>query len=72
MDAATETRERLLKEDPQFQRLARKHREYEARLAELQAKRYPTEEEQREEAQLKKLKLSIKDEMERILRTSRG
>lgn len=72
MGAPTETRDRLLREDPQFLRLSRKHQEYEDRLAELGAKRFPTEEERREEAQLKKLKLSVKDEMERILRTSGG
>lgn len=72
MEAPTEARARLLKEDPQFQRLAKKHREYETRLAELRAKRFPTEEEKVEEAQLKKLKLSIKDEMERILKGPRG
>jgi uncharacterized protein YdcH (DUF465 family) len=68
MDALAEARDRLLKEDPNYQRLARKHEGYEARLVELRARRFATEEEQHEEATLKKLKLAVKDEMERILR----
>ena len=68
MDALADARERLLREDANFRRLARKHREYEERLAEIRAKRFPTPEEQAEEARLKKLKLSVKDRMEEILR----
>ena len=71
MDALAEARDRLLKEDANYQRLARKHEGYDARLAELRAKRFATVEEQREESTLKKLKLSVKDEMERILRERR-
>jgi len=71
MDALADARERLIQEDPQFRRLARKHQEYENRLAELRAKRFPTEEEKVEEVTLKKLKLVVKDEMEQILRKER-
>jgi uncharacterized protein YdcH (DUF465 family) len=71
MDALVEARDRLMKEDSNFQRLARKHEGYEARLAELRGKRFATEEEKQEESTLKKLKLAVKDEMERIVRECR-
>jgi len=56
------------KDQANLHRLAQKHEECEERLAELAARRFPTEEEQYEEATLKKLKLRIKDEMESIHR----
>lgn len=56
------------KDDQNLRRLALKHRECEERLAALAAHRFPTEQEQYEEATLKKLKLKIKDEMESIHR----
>ncbi len=68
MTDATAARDRLLHEDPNFRRLAQKHREYEARLEELQSRRFLTDEEQADEARLKKLKLRVKDEMEALLR----
>lgn len=63
-----ETRDRLAREDADYRRLFRKHEEYETRLADLQARRYLTEEEQVEETNLKKLKLRIKDQMEDLVR----
>lgn len=68
MDVPAETRERLIRDNPSFRRLARKHEEYEDRLQDLQGRRFPSEEEKMEEVTLKKLKLQVKDEMERILR----
>src|SRR5512135_3181458 len=56
------------KDDLNLRRLTDKHREYEERLQELQRRRYLTEEEQVEEATLKKLKLRVKDEIESIRR----
>ena len=56
------------KDQATLPRLAQKQEECEERLAELAARRFPTEEEQYEEATLKKLKLRIKDEMESIHR----
>jgi uncharacterized protein YdcH (DUF465 family) len=69
MNPPADARDRLLREDASFRRLARKHEEYERRLDELAGKRFPTEEEQREESTLKKQKLAVKDEMERMLRS---
>ena len=63
-----EVRERLLKEDEQFRRLADEHGELEAKLQELQDRRWLSEEDQLQEVQLKKRRLAIKDEMEKILR----
>ena len=54
------------KPDVNLDRLARKHREYDERLEVLAGIRFPSEEEQIEEATLKKLRLKVKDEMEAI------
>jgi hypothetical protein len=53
---------------PSLHRLSQEHSLYERRLDTLRAKPFPTEEEQMEEVRLKKLKLSLKDEMERLRR----
>lgn len=71
MDALSDARERLLRDDPAFRRLAQKHQDFEERLDSLRAKRFLNEEEKNEEVRLKKLKLATKDEMEQILRRTR-
>jgi len=71
MDAVTDERAQRIQQDPHLRRLARKHQEYEDRLAELRAKRFPTDEEKVEEVTIKKMKLAVKDEMEQILRKER-
>jgi len=53
---------------PSIARLTQEHSLYERRLETLRAKAYLTEQEEMEEVRLKKLKLSLKDEMERLRR----
>jgi len=67
-----EIRQRLASEDSQYQRFAGKHEQYERRLEELQGLRFQSSAEQTEAVKLKKLKLSVKDEMERMVRQAVG
>ena len=60
-------REQLIQMDPEFRELAREHGRYEARLTELSALAYPSDEEQLEEVTLKKKKLAVKDQMHEIM-----
>ncbi len=60
-------REELIQLDPEFRELAREHGRYEARLTELTALAYPSDEEQLEEITLKKKKLAVKDQMHEIM-----
>ena len=53
---------------PSMQQLAQEHSLYDRRLDRLRSKLFLTEEEKVEEVRLKKLKLSLKDEMERLRR----
>ena len=61
-------RAQLLAGNDEFRRLAQEHTQYAQRLDLLIHKRYLSEEEKLEEVRLKKLKLRLKDEMERIAR----
>ncbi|HZY63434.1 MAG TPA: DUF465 domain-containing protein [Edaphobacter sp.] len=54
--------------NPSIYRLEQEHSLYARRLETLLAKPYLTEDEKMEEVRLKKLKLSLKDEMERLRR----
>ncbi|MCS6884042.1 MAG: DUF465 domain-containing protein [Acidobacteriota bacterium] len=58
----------LMKINPEFRELAKEHRRYEERLAQLAALHYPSQDEQTEETILKKKKLMVKDKMEAIIR----
>ena len=60
-------KEQLIMNDPEFRELAREHGRYEARLSELSALTYPSDEEQLEEITLKKKKLALKDQMHSIM-----
>ena len=53
---------------PTIQQLAQEHSLYDRRLDTLRSKLFLTEPEKLEEVRLKKLKLSLKDEIERLRR----
>ena len=63
MSKADSLKEQLMTSNAEFRELAREHGRYEARLSELSALAYPSEEEQLEETTLKKKKLALKDQM---------
>ena len=60
-----EIREQLLTYDQEFQKLSQQHSEYETQLLRLKHSSYLNLEDLQQEATLKKLKLRVKDEMER-------
>ena len=60
-------KEQLMQSDPEYRELAREHGRYEERLSHLSALQYPSDEEQLEEATLKKKKLAVKDQMHAIM-----
>ena len=57
---------------PTIQQLMQEHSLYDRRLDTLRSKLFLTDSEQLEEVRLKKLKLSLKDEMERLRRMGAG
>jgi uncharacterized protein YdcH (DUF465 family) len=63
---ASVSRDVLIAQNEDFRRLAQEHQQYSQRLENLIQKRYLSEDEKMEEVRLKKLKLRLKDEMERI------
>ena len=67
MTQADNLKEELMTSNPEFRELAREHGRYEARLSELSALSYPSDEEQLEEITLKKKKLALKDQMYSIM-----
>ena len=66
-----ELKAHLMETNENFRRLAAQHSEYKQKLQEFASRHYLTQEEQVEEVRLKKMKLQLKDQMERILIESR-
>lgn len=62
---------RLREEDPEFRRLAEKHRDFDVKISEFDRIYYLTSEQERKRKELQKLKLRIKDEMYVIMRQYR-
>ena len=67
MPASAKLVAELMESNEEFRKLKRQHTEYERRLNELGERRYPSQEEQTEEARLKKHKLRLKDQMSSIV-----
>ncbi|MGH9680752.1 MAG: YdcH family protein [Candidatus Acidiferrales bacterium] len=62
-----EIREQLLTYDQEFQKLVQQHNAYEEQLVQLSHSSYLNLEDLQREAALKKLKLHVKDAMERYI-----
>jgi uncharacterized protein YdcH (DUF465 family) len=67
LNAETALKEFLITNDETFRALATEHHDYETRLSELSSLHFPNEDEQVEEATIKKKKLHLKDQMEAIM-----
>lgn len=64
-------REYLLARDPEFQRLASEHNQYERQLDQITTQPYLNSEDLLLEIELKKRKLRVKDEMEMLISQQR-
>jgi uncharacterized protein len=62
--------EKLIKEDEDFKKKFKTHKDFERKIERLEKKSHLTPEEAVEKNRLKKLKLALKDEMERKLAES--
>lgn len=67
MSLLREVREQLLASDAEFRNLAEEHSRYEAQLEQLSKSPYLSAEDMLLEANLKKKKLRVKDEMEKLV-----
>ena len=65
---AQEVKNLLLHNDPTYRELAERHHQLDDKLHQYNDRHYLTDSEQVEEVTLKKLKLALKDQMERIAR----
>ena len=63
----TEIKAHLMQTSEEFRKLAQQHLEFKRKVEELEAKSFLTEQEQVEEHRLKKLKLHLKDVMEKMV-----
>jgi uncharacterized protein YdcH (DUF465 family) len=66
-----ELKQHLMATNDEFQRLATEHQSYKEKLQHLASKPYLTDQEQFEEARMKKLKLHLKDQMEAMMQEYR-
>ncbi len=66
-----ELMKKLLEEDEAFRKTYKAHRDYEKRVARMENRPHLNEDEKIEKDRLKKLKLKLKDEMERMLSARR-
>jgi uncharacterized protein YdcH (DUF465 family) len=64
-------KERLLAENPEFRRLLDEHHAHDRALGEIEARSFPTSEDQLREKDLKKRKLLIKDKMALLIQDYR-
>ena len=67
-----EIKQHLMSSSPEFRRLADEHHQFEGKLQELQTHHYLSEQDQIEEATLKKKKLHLKDEMNTLIQNYRN
>jgi uncharacterized protein YdcH (DUF465 family) len=67
MERPQDLKGHLVATNEQFRKLADQHHNYDEQLRQLSSKVYLNDEEQLEEVKLKKLKLRLKDEMQRIM-----
>lgn len=65
---AQEFKNLLLRDDPTYRELAQRHHQLDDKLHTFTDRHYLTDSEHVEEVTLKKLKLAVKDQMERIAR----
>ncbi|MGB8953657.1 MAG: DUF465 domain-containing protein [Candidatus Aminicenantales bacterium] len=63
-----ELKERMIRDNAEFRKLYEEHQRHEQRLDELKGKSFLTEEEKLEEKELKKIKLTLKDQMYKLMR----
>ena len=62
-----EIKEHLMSDSPEFRRLVEEHKQFEGRLEELHNRHHMTDHDHLEEIQLKKKKLSVKDQMNALI-----
>jgi uncharacterized protein YdcH (DUF465 family) len=64
---ARDIREQLLASNPEFQRLAQEHSKYDSQIEQLSKSTFHNSEELIQEVELKKLRLRVRDEMEKLV-----
>jgi len=67
-EPTAQSQTQLVETSEEYLELAKKHSSYDRRIEELGSRRFPSQEEQIEEARLKKIKLHLKDQMHSMLR----